>query len=83
MKEEIEELDYYQNNANRKKNKKNSPLYEIYNNQILIYSKLNNISNNNYILNVYLIKKKILNSKQRINNIKSMSIIQINSKNYN
>jgi hypothetical protein len=83
MKEEIEELDYYQNNANRKKNKKNSPLYEIYNNQILIYSKLNNISNNNYILNVYLIKKKILNSKQRINNIKSMSIIQINFKNYN
>ena len=83
MKEEIEELDYYQNNANRKKNKKNSPLYEIYNNQILIYSKLNNISNNNYILNVYLIKKKILNSKQRINNIKSMSIIQINYKNYN
>ena len=83
MKEEIEELDYYQNNANRKKNKKNSPLYEIYNNQILIYSKLNNISDNNYRLNVYLTKKKILNSKQRINNIKPMSIIQINSKNYN
>jgi hypothetical protein len=61
MEEEIEDLDYCQNNVNRKKNKKN----DIDNNQILRNSKLNNISDNNYILNVYLTKKKIFQYKTK------------------